>query len=92
MHKVKSLATLRSRPKLRGEKSCIEFVRLFDRHILISEREIKTNYTLLFAFTPTPMSVFDEIRVKEKQAIGTLARISSKFDGGSCIMSSGRLI
>ena len=56
--KVKSLATLRSGPNLNGEKNAVYSVRLFNRLIIIIEREIKTRETLMFELRPTPMSLF----------------------------------
>ena len=72
-HKVKSLASLRSGPKVNGEELIIDSLKLFNRLIAISEREVKTKEALRFELTPTPLSLFDKnqkLRKPDKSALG----------------------
>ena len=105
-HKVKSLASLRSGPKVNGEKLVIDSLKLFNRLIVISEREVKTKEALRFELTPKPMSLFDKNQKLRKPDKAALARSLKAcvapveqppaqalwlMVGGSCTMSSGRL-
>ena len=78
-YKVKSLATLRSGPKLNGEKIAVDSVRLFNRLIIISEREIKTKEALMFELTPTPMLLFDKNQMMRKPDKAALSRLLKTF-------------
>ena len=73
-HKVKSLASLRSGPKVNGEKLVIDSLKLFNRLIVISEREVKTKEVLRFELTPKPMSLFDKNQKLRKPDKAALAR------------------
>lgn len=53
-NKVKSLESLRSGPKVNGKKLVIDSHKLFNRLVIISEREVKTRQGLRFELTPTP--------------------------------------
>ena len=53
-NKVKSLESLRSGPKVNGKKLVIDSQKLFNRLVIISEREVKTIQGLRFELTPTP--------------------------------------
>ena len=73
-NKVKSLASLRSGPKVNGEKLIIDTLKLFNRLIVISEREVKTKEALRFELTPTLLSLFDKnqkLRKPDKAALGS---------------------
>ena len=72
-NKVKSLASLRSGPKVNGEKLIIDSLKLFNRLIVISEREVKIKEVLRFELTQTPLSLFDKnqkLRKPDKSALG----------------------
>ena len=73
-YKVKSLASLRSEPKVNGEElQIIDSLKLFNRLIVISEREVKTKEVLRFELTLTPLSLFDKnrkLRKPDKSALG----------------------
>lgn len=78
-HKVKSLASLRSAPKINGEKLITDSLKLFNRLIIISEREVKTKEAMHFELTPTPMSLFDKNQKLRKPDKAALARFLKAF-------------
>ena len=78
-HKVKSLENLRSGPKVNGKKLVIDSLKLFNRLIIISEREVKTKQALQFELTPTPMSLFDKDQKLRKSDKAALARVLKAF-------------
>ena len=59
-NKVKSLASLRSGPNVKDEELVIDCMKLFNRLIVISEREVKTKEALRFELTQTPLCLFDK--------------------------------
>lgn len=72
-NKVKSLASLRSGPNVNGEELVIDCMKLFNRLIVISEREVKTKEALRFELTQTPLCLFDKyqrLRKPDKSALG----------------------
>ena len=77
-HKVKSLESLRSGPKVNGKKLVIDSLKLFNRLIIIIEREVKTKEALRFELTPTPMFLFDKDQKLRKP---DKAGLHSKFHG-----------
>ena len=104
-HKVTSLESLRSAPKVNGIKLVIDSLKLFNRLIIISEHEVKTKEALRFEDS-TPMSLFDKdqkLRKPDKAALARLLKafvepveqtsctVSSFMVGGSYTMSKGRL-
>ena len=54
-HKVKSLDTLRSGPKVNGKKLVIDSLKLFNLLLIISKRQVKTKQARRFELTPTPI-------------------------------------
>ena len=78
-NKVKSLESLRSGPKVNGKKLVIDSHKLFNRLVIISEREVKTRQGLRFELTPTPMSLFDKDQKLRKPDKAALAKILKAF-------------
>uniref|UniRef100_UPI00358E3900 uncharacterized protein n=1 Tax=Myxine glutinosa TaxID=7769 RepID=UPI00358E3900 len=78
-HKVKSLESFRSGPKVNGKKLVIDSLKLFNRLIIISEREVKTKQARRFELTPTPMSLFDKDQKLRKPDKAALARVLKAF-------------
>lgn len=73
-HKVKSLASLRSGPKVKGERLVIDSLKLFNHLIIISECEVKIQEALRFELTPTLMSQFAKNQKLRKPDKATLSR------------------
>ena len=78
-YKVKSLATLRSGPKVNGERLVLDSLRFFNRLIIICEREVKTKEALHFELTPIPMSLFDKNQKMRKPDKAALAKFLKAY-------------
>ena len=78
-NKVKSLQSLRSGPKVNGKKLVIDSLKIFNRLIIISEREVMTKQCLRFELTSTPMSLFDKDQKLRKPDKAALAKVLKAF-------------
>ena len=72
-HKVKPLSHLRDAPVVDGEKVVVHPLKLFNRLVLIAERNECLRDTLFYELTVVPLSLFDDnlfMRKNKKSALG----------------------
>ena len=79
-HKVKNLSNLRKTVKISGVSRVIDSLALFNRLIMISDRQGEVSDAFSFELTPMPLSLFDQSQNMRKPQKSVLGQHLKAFD------------